>query len=339
MRTFNIMAGFTCSWRVILIWLVAVMSVVASPSLHGEYIVKKNVAFIPRNEREVMEQTKDLHCEQSEGRKLHLTYVISPYLNETLIGCFREENVTVKKCLEYNIMGNGTVFMQPSNYAPCGDFNLTPCNDYSSTKSYEFFQCFENYGGIFSPEKKQMRIEHLERQSNQTKCINETDYVYLTNETNGMVSQQENADLYSYNDVVFYIGIAFASFCILLILGIFIIPFCIQLYRKKVKCRDFCKFCFRTLKSLVSSWTTDVNQESVSGQVSNTDEQSTQAYLSNTDVCSNQQEQGTQTDQSTNKPTTDDDTSGDIELSMLDVLENVKIEANDYNEDEPFLVN
>lgn len=80
-------------------------------------------------------------------------------------------------------------------------------------------------------------------------------------------------------------------------------------------------------------------QNSLSGQVSNTDEQSTQTYLSNTDVCSNQQEQGTQTDQSTNKPTTDDDTSGDIELSMLDVLENVKIEANDYNEYEPFLNN
>lgn len=35
----------------------------------------------------------------------------------------------------------------------------------------------------------------------------------------------------------------------------------------------------------------------------------------------------------------DDDISGDIELLMLDVLENVKIEVNDYNEDEFFLNN
>lgn len=284
-----------------------------------------------------MEQTKDLKCEQSEGRKLHLTYLISPYLNETRIGCFYEMHVTVKKCLEYNFMGNSVVIMQPSNYAPCGDFNLTPCNDYSSTKSYELFQCFEKYGGILSPKEKQMRIEHLEREINQTKCIKEIDY--LTNKTNEIVSQQENADLHSHNDIVAYIGIVFVRLCILLMLVIFIIPFCIQICRKKVKFRDFWKYCFRILKSLVSSWTADVIQDSLSGQVSNTDEQSTQAYLSNTDVCSNQQEQGTQTDQSTNKPTTDDDTSGDIELSMLDVLENVKIEANDYNEDEPLLNN
>lgn len=270
--TFNNMAGFTC-WKVILICWIAVIPFVASPSLHKEYLLGKNVAFIPRNEREVMEQTKDLKCEQSEGRKLHLTYLISPYLNETRIGCFYEMHVTVKKCLEYNFMGNSVVIMQPSNYAPCGDFNLTPCNDYSSTQSYELFQCFEKYGGILSPKEKQMRIEHLEREINQTKCIKEIDY--LTNKTNEIVSQQENADLHSYNDIVAYIGIVFVRLCILLMLVIFIIPFFIQICRKKVKFRDFWKYCFRILKSLVSSWTADVIQDSLSGQVSNIDEQGT----------------------------------------------------------------
>lgn len=280
--TFNNMTGFTCSWKVILIWWIAVIPFVALPSLHKEYLLKKNVTFIPRNEREVMEQTKDLKCEHSEGHKLHLTYLISPYLNKTRIGCFYEMHVTVKKCLEYNFMRNGAVIMQPSNYAPCGDFNLTPCNDYSSTKSYELFQCFEKYGGILSPKEKQMRIEHLERESNQTKSIKETDY--LTNKTNGIVSQQKNADLHSNNDIVASIGIALVRFCIQPTLVIFIFPFCVQMCRKKVKYRDFWKYCFRILKSLVSSWTADVIPDSLSGQVSNTDKQGLETYPSNTDV-------------------------------------------------------
>lgn len=332
------MAGFTCCWKVILIWWVADIPFVASPSLPGEHLLKDIVTVIPRNEREFMEQTKD-KCAHSEGRKLHPTFVVNPFHNETRIGCFYEKNVTVKKCLEYNILINGRVIMQPSNYAPCGDFNLTPCNDYSSTKSYELFQCFEKYGRILSPKEKQMRIEHLERESNQTKSIKETDY--LTNKTNGIVCQQENADLHSYNDIVVYIGIAFVSFFILFtwfILVIFIIPFCIQMYQNKVKCRDFWKFCFRTLKSLVSSWTTDVIQDSLSGQVSNTDEQGKQTYLSNTDVSSNQHEQGPQTYQSTDTLRTEDDTWEDT-VSMRDVVETVvvEIEGNNYNEDDPLV--
>lgn len=271
------MAGFTCSWRVILIWLVAVMSVVASPSLHGEYIVKKNVAFIPRNEREVKEQTKDLHCEQSEGRKLHLTYVISPYLNETLIGCFREQNVTVKKCLEYNIMGNGTVFMQPSNYAPCGDFNLTPCNDYSSTKSYELFQCFEIYGGIPPP-----KIEIMQ----------ETDYSFYI-----------------------YIGISFASPCIVFLLIILIIPICIQMGLNKVSWGDFWKSWFSTFKRLYSRpQTTDVILDSTPGQ------------LPNTDVRSKRHVRGTQPFQSTDEPGPDNDTLKNSKME-IDDLENLAIDT------------
>lgn len=269
------MAGLSRIWKVIMIWWITANSFVISPPRNKQYLLQKKVAFIPRNEREFMEQTKFLKCAYSEGDKLYPTYVINPFHNETSLGCFPETHVTVKKCLEYNEK-NDEIFIQPSILAGCDDFSLTPCKGYySSTKSYELFQCFEKYGGILSPKEKQMRIEHLEREINQTKCIKEIDY--LTNKTNEIVSQQENADLHSHNDihVVAYIGIALVRLCILLMLVIFIIPFCIQMCRKKVKFRDFWKYCFRILKSLVSIWTADMIQDSLSGQVSNTDKQGT----------------------------------------------------------------
>lgn len=108
------MASFTCIWKVIMIWWITVNPFVASPSLHQEYLLESNVTFIPRNEREFMEHTKDLKCSHSEGRKLHLTYVINPFLNETRIGCFYEIRVTVKKCLEYNEK-NDKIILQPNN--------------------------------------------------------------------------------------------------------------------------------------------------------------------------------------------------------------------------------
>lgn len=237
------MASFTCSWKVILILWIAVIPFVASPSRHKEYLLKNIITFIPRNERERLEQTKDLKCAHSEGRKLHLTYLISPYLTETRIGCFYEMHVTVKKCLEYNIMRNGKVIMQPSNYAPCGDFNLTPCNNYSSPKSYELFQCFEKYGGILSPKEKQMKIESI---------------------------QEKDCSCYK------YIGISFGIPCSLVILIILGIPIYIQIGRNKVNWGDFWKLWFRTFKWLYSSWTTDVILDSSSGQVSNTDVRSNQ---------------------------------------------------------------
>lgn len=277
--TFNNMAGFTC-WKVILICWIAVIPFVASPSLHKEYLLGKNVAIIPRNEREVMEQTKDLKCEQSEGRKLHLTYLISPYLNETRIGCFYEMHVTVKKCLEYNFMGNSVVIMQPSNYAPCGDFNLTPCNDYSSTKSYELFQCFEKYGGILSPMKKQRLIDQLmERVTERNQETNNLTSIL----TNGTVCQKENTNSHC-DKVVLYVGCAFIILCGLFIIGILIIPMGIQMFRNEVKCGDFWKFWLGTLKTLYSSRTTDKIQDSLSGQVSSTDDASGNMELTTDDL-------------------------------------------------------
>lgn len=311
------MASFTCSWKVILIWWSAVNPFVASPSLHEEYILKKNVAFIPRNEREFMEQTKDLKCAHSEGRKLHLTYLISPYFNETIIGCFYEIHVTVKKCLEYN-EENGKIFMQPSILARCDDLTLTPCKgNYSSTKSYELFQCFEKYGGILSLMEKERRIEQLMERV--TERIHETDN--LTSKTNGTVCQKENAELHSCNELGVYIGNFFEILFSLFSLIILIIPACIQICRNKVKCGDFWKLWFGTLKLLYSSGNTDGIQDSLSGQVSNTD-----------NVHSNQHDKDTQTDLSTDKLGTDDDTFENSEMTTDD-LENLTIQT----EDDPFI--
>lgn len=276
-RTFNNMACFTCSWKVILIWWIDVIPFVASPPLLGGYLLKDIVTFIPRNEREFIEQTKNLKCAHSEGCKLHPTYVISPFHNETRIGCFCEMKVTVKKCLEYNFMRDGTVIMQPSNYAPCGDFNLTPCNDYSSTKSYELFQCFEIYGGIPPP-----KIEIMQ----------ETDYSFYI-----------------------YIGISFASPCIVFLLIILIIPICIQMGLNKVSWGDFWKSWFSTFKWLYSRpQTTDVILDSTPGQ------------LPNTDVRSKRHVRGTQPFQSTDEPGPDNDTLKNSKME-IDDLENLAIDT------------
>lgn len=134
------MAGFSRIWKVIMIWWITANSFVISPPRNKQYLLQKKVAFIPRNEREFMEQTKFLKCAHSEGDKLYPTYVINPFHNETSLGCFPETHVTVKKCLEYNEK-NDEIFIQPSILARCDNFSLTPCKgNYSSTKSYELFQ-------------------------------------------------------------------------------------------------------------------------------------------------------------------------------------------------------
>lgn len=273
------MAGFTCIWKVIMIWWITVNPFVASPSLHQEYLLESNVTFIPRNEREFMEHTKDLKCSHSEGRKLHLTYVINPFLNETRIGCFYEIPVTVKKCLEYNEK-NDKIILQPSNYAPCGDMSLTPCKgNYSSTKSYELFQCFEKYGGILSPMGKEKPIDQSMERVTERK--QETDN--FTSETNGTVCQKEKTNSHC-DKTGLYVGYFFEILCGLFIFGILIIPAGIQVCRNKLKCGDFWKFWLGTLKTLYSSGTTDKIQDSLSGQVSNTDNASENMELTTDDL-------------------------------------------------------
>lgn len=256
------MAGFSRIWKVIMIWWITANSFVISPPRNKQYLLQKKVAFIPRNEREFMEQTKFLKCAHSEGDKLYPTYVINPFHNETSLGCFPETHVTVKKCLEYNEI-NDEIFIQPSILARCDDFSLTPCKGYySSTKSYELFQCFEKYGGILSPMKKQRRIDQLMEK----------------------VTERNQEMEMHYDKVGLYVGCFFGILCGLFVFGILIIPAGIQVFRNNVKCGDFLKFWLGTLKTLYSSGTTDKIQHSLSGQVSSTDDASENMELTTDDM-------------------------------------------------------
>lgn len=274
------MAGFSCIWKVIMIWWITANSFVVSPPRNKQYLLQKKVAFIPRNEREFMEQTIYLKCAHSEGNKLYPTYVINPFHNETSLGCFPETHVTVKKCLEYNEK-NDEIFIQPSILARCDNFSLTPCKgNYSSTKSYELFQCFEKYGGILSPMKKQRLIDQLmERVTERNRETNNLTSIL----TNGTVCQKGNTNSHC-DKVGLYVGCAFIILCGLFIIGILIIPMGIQMFRNQVKCGDFWKFWLRTLKTLYSSGTTDKIQDSLSGQVSSTDDASEKMELTTDDM-------------------------------------------------------
>lgn len=274
------MAGFSRIWKVIMIWWITANSFVISPPRNKQYLLQKKVAFIPRNEREFMEQTKFLKCAHSEGDKLYPTYVINPFHNETSLGCFPETHVTVKKCLEYNEK-NDEIFIQPSILARCDNFSLTPCKgNYSSTKSYELFQCFEKYGGILSPMKKQRLIDQLmERVTERNQETNNLTSIL----TNGTVCQKENTNSHC-DKVGLYVGCAFIILCGLFIIGILIIPMGIQMFRNEVKCGDFWKFWLGTLKTLYSSRTTDKIQDSLSGQVSSTDDASEKMELTTDDM-------------------------------------------------------
>lgn len=274
------MAGFSCIWKVIMIWWITANSFVVSPPRNKQYLLQKKVAFIPRNEREFMEQTIYLKCAHSEGNKLYPTYVINPFHNETSLGCFPETHVTVKKCLEYNEK-NDEIFIQPSILARCDNFSLTPCKgNYSSTKSYELFQCFEKYGGILSPMKKQRLIDQLmERVTERNQETNNLTSIL----NNGTVCQKGNTNSHC-DKVGLYVGCAFIILCGLFIIGILIIPMGIQMFRNQVKCGDFWKFWLRTLKTLYSSGTTDKIQDSLSGQVSSTDDASEKMELTTDDM-------------------------------------------------------
>lgn len=274
------MAGFSCIWKMIMIWWITANSFVVSPPRNKQYLLQKKVAFIPRNEREFMEQTIYLKCAHSEGNKLYPTYVINPFHNETSLGCFPETHVTVKKCLEYNEK-NDEIFIQPSILARCDNFSLTPCKgNYSSTKSYELFQCFEKYGGILSPMKKQRLIDQLmERVTERNQETNNLTSIL----TNGTVCQKGNTNSHC-DKVGLYVGCAFIILCGLFIIGILIIPMGIQMFRNQVKCGDFWKFWLRTLKTLYSSGTTDKIQDSLSGQVSSTDDASEKMELTTDDM-------------------------------------------------------
>uniref|UniRef100_A0A8W8JTG0 Uncharacterized protein n=1 Tax=Magallana gigas TaxID=29159 RepID=A0A8W8JTG0_MAGGI len=129
---------------------------------HMQYILMEKVTFVPRTREEYMDykETKNLKCNHT---MLKVTIVLNPVGKKTNIGCFCEKPVAVKKCLEYNENKNVTI-IQPKGDAPCNDFSITPCKvKYFSSESYKFFECFEKYGGISSPNENERKINSLKQ--------------------------------------------------------------------------------------------------------------------------------------------------------------------------------
>lgn len=129
---------------------------------HMQYILMEKVTFVPRTREEYMDykETKNLKCNHT---MLKVTIVLNPVGKKTNIGCFCEKPVAVKKCLEYNENKNVTI-IQPKGDAPCNDFSITPCTvKYFSSESYKFFECFEKYGGISSPNENERKINSLKQ--------------------------------------------------------------------------------------------------------------------------------------------------------------------------------
>lgn len=93
-------------------------------SLDSQYILRENVTSVPRTQKEYLEETKDLTCNDPMH---NITYVLNPDSVGTSIGCFRE-TPAFKFCLEYNFK-NRKLIIQPKLNAPCDDLSITPCTD------------------------------------------------------------------------------------------------------------------------------------------------------------------------------------------------------------------
>lgn len=126
------------------------------------------VTSVPINEEEYRKMTKNIKCKDSDH---YPTFALHPEKKKTILGCFKKNFVNVKKCLEYNINENKT-FLQTKLNAPCGNFQITPCNfSYSSLESYKILECFLIYGGIPSLLEQQKKIDYLEeREQNMTQA-------------------------------------------------------------------------------------------------------------------------------------------------------------------------
>lgn len=142
-----------------LVWY-AVALTVSSPLLH-EYILQKNITYVPMNHEEYINLTKGIKCEDPNHI---LTYVLDPVSNRTHLGCFYEKNVIGRKCPEFNNK-SGRIILQPKYSAPCDNLDITPCNfTYKSSESYKLFGCFLVYGGIPSLMQQGQKIENSKKE-------------------------------------------------------------------------------------------------------------------------------------------------------------------------------
>lgn len=152
----------------------------------------KFVIYVPINEEEYREMTKNLKCEDSDHFP---TFALHPVKKKTILGCFPKIDVIGKKCLEYNFNQLNKTFLQPKVYAPCGNFQIKPCNfSYSSLESYKIWECFLIYGGIPIPSllEQQKKIDFLEeRYQNMTQAREQENEESRKNITNLMEQREK----------------------------------------------------------------------------------------------------------------------------------------------------
>ena len=98
-------------------------------------------------------------------------FVLNPSDKQTYVGCFRDKKIS-NYCPEFNTQG-----VQPNFQAPC-KITFTLCDaSYQASEGYKFRKCFEIYGGISSPNEREIctcktpaRTALLESQRLPTPC-------------------------------------------------------------------------------------------------------------------------------------------------------------------------
>lgn len=230
------------------IWIFVIPFV--NSTLHDQhpngYLLEEYITIVPRNEKELKEQTKEKKCESGNGPKLYLTYILNPFHNGTSLGCFPRKKVTTKKCLEYNYKNGNFIIIQESVGAPCDNLTITPCDyEYESPDSYKIYECFEAYGRIPSPIKSQEKINNLV-QTGENLTKHWTEIVKMKDNTiENLVKENDKLKNSSCKEI-FFLGI----FCcilfflvVLFIVILYLIPVLIQKFKygNKVNVHDFTK--------------------------------------------------------------------------------------------------
>lgn len=128
--------------------------------LHQDFAIAKDVTWMPRNEKEFQEESKDMNCQ--EGRVPIIALSCEDEC-KTILVCAKDKLIPDKACLEYN---GGQV--QARYTAPCENFSITPCTSpYIASKSYELFECFEIYGRVPSPRRSGQLIQQVQKELQQ----------------------------------------------------------------------------------------------------------------------------------------------------------------------------
>lgn len=214
------------------------------------YILKE-ANYIPRNYLEYLEMNKHIQCKSSDQK---IVYLLDSIKEKTLVGCFHEKFIFGKYCPEYN-----TGRAQASFKASCANFTVTPCRSpYNLSESYLYFECYEKFGAISSPETSQQEIHEMKKR--EEKFMRDIYQLNMTNanlqkELNLLRERYQNFSKFqnissltcdklcsgTWNYVVLAISIAIMFVFILVIVYCLLILFFIRkfIYKKSITYKDF----------------------------------------------------------------------------------------------------